>query len=119
MAQMKEHIKNPEKKLNKMEISNLSDAEYKTLVMRMLKERSEDLSSIKMIQSEMKDTLIEIKDNLRGDNSRMDEAENQISDLEHKEAKNNYAELEEEKRIPNNEDSTSTVSYTHLRAHET
>ena len=57
----------------------------------------------------MKDTLIEIKNNLQGNSSRVDEAENQISDLEHKEAKNNYAELEEEKRIPNNEDSTSSL----------
>ena len=47
MAQMKEHIKSPEKELNKMEISNLPDAEFKTLVIRMLKELSEDLSSIK------------------------------------------------------------------------
>ena len=30
-----------------MEISNLSDAEFKTLVMSKLKELSEDLSSIK------------------------------------------------------------------------
>ena len=30
MAQMKEEIKAPEKELNKMEISNLADAEYKT-----------------------------------------------------------------------------------------
>ena len=29
MAQMKEQIKTPEKELNKMEISNLSDAEFK------------------------------------------------------------------------------------------
>ena len=38
MAQMKEHIKTPEKELNEMEISNLLDAEFKTLVIRMLKE---------------------------------------------------------------------------------
>ena len=47
-----------------MEISNLSAAEFKTLVIRMLKELSEDLSSIQKIQSEMKDTLIEIRNNL-------------------------------------------------------
>ena len=64
MAQMKEQINTPEKALNKMEISNLSDAEFKTLVIRMLKELSEDLSSIRKIQSEMKDTLNEIKDSL-------------------------------------------------------
>ena len=60
-AQMKEEIKTLEIELNKMEISNLSDAEFKTLVIRMLKEFSEDLNSIKKIQSETKDTLIEIK----------------------------------------------------------
>ena len=43
---------------------------------------------MKKTQSEMKDTLIEIKNNLQGNNSRVDEAENQINDLEHKEAKN-------------------------------
>ena len=47
MAQMKEQIKTPEKEQNKMEISNLSDAEFKTLVIRMLKELSEDLSNTK------------------------------------------------------------------------
>ena len=47
----------------------------------------------------MKDTLIEIKNNLEGNNSRVDEAKNQINDLEHKEAKSNHAEQQEEKRI--------------------
>ena len=49
-----------------MEISNLSDAEFKTLVIRIFKELSEDLNSIKKIQSQMKDTArdIEIKNNL-------------------------------------------------------
>ena len=55
----------------------------------MLKELSEGLNSIKNIQSERKDTLIEIKNNLQGNNSRVDKAKNQINDLEHKEAKNN------------------------------
>ena len=60
---MKEQIRTPEE-LNLMEISNLSDAEVKTLFIRMLKGHSEDLNSIKKIQSETKDTLIEIKNNL-------------------------------------------------------
>ena len=57
MAQMKEENKAPEKEQNKMEISNITEAEYKTLVIRMLKELSEDLNSIKNSQLEMKDTL--------------------------------------------------------------
>ena len=40
MAQMKEQNKTPEKELNKMEISNLSDAKFKTLSIGMLKELS-------------------------------------------------------------------------------
>ena len=68
MAQIKEQIKTPEKQLNEMEISNLSSAEFKTLVIRMVNELSEDLNSIKMIQSEVKCTLIEIKNNLQGNN---------------------------------------------------
>ena len=47
MAQMKKQIKTPEKELNKMDINNLSDAEFKTLIIRILKELSEDLNSSK------------------------------------------------------------------------
>ena len=38
MAQMKEQIKTPKKELSNKEIGNLSDAEFKTLVIRMLTE---------------------------------------------------------------------------------
>ena len=65
-----------------MEIHNLSNAEFKALVTRMLKELSEDPSSIKKTQSEMKLTLIEIQNSLQRNNSRVDEAENQINDLD-------------------------------------
>ena len=91
MAQMKEKTNTLEKELNKMKISNLSDAEFKTLLIRMFKELGEELKSIKRIQSEMKDTLIEIKNNLQGNNSRVAEGENHINDLEHKEAKTNLS----------------------------
>ena len=39
----------------------------------------------------------------------MDEAENQITDLEHKKAKNNQLKQQEEKRIPKNDDSVSSL----------
>ena len=47
MAQMKKQIKTPEKELNKMETSILSDAEFRTSVIRMSKEHSKGLNSIK------------------------------------------------------------------------
>ena len=82
MAQMKEQNKIPEKKLNKVEITKLSYAEFKTLVIVMLKELTQYGNNI---MEEMKVTLSEIKKNLQGFNSGVDEAENQISNLEHKE----------------------------------
>ena len=82
---------NSKKELNKIEISNLSHAVRNT-VTRMLKELSEDLNTKKKIQSKTKDTLIEIKNTLQCNNSRAKEAENQINDFYHKEAKNNQSD---------------------------
>ena len=61
MVQMKKQNKTPEKKLNKMGISNLLDAEFKTLVIRMLKELVEYFNSINTTQAEIKFILNEIK----------------------------------------------------------
>ena len=49
------------------------------MVMRMLKELNEDLSSIKKIQSEMKVTVSEIKNNLQRTNNGGDEGENPMN----------------------------------------
>ena len=61
-----------------MEIANLSVAEFKTLVIRILKELTEDGNSIK---EEMKDTQSEIKENLQRTINREDEAGIQINNL--------------------------------------
>ena len=54
----KNRSKLQKKELNEMEISNLSDIEFKTLVIGMIKELTEDLNSMKRIQLETKDILI-------------------------------------------------------------
>ena len=64
MAQIKEQIKTPGKQLRDKEIHNLSDAEFKTLVIRILAELFE--LSCKM--KEMKATQSEIKQNIQGTN---------------------------------------------------
>ena len=89
----------PEKEPNKMVMSNLSVAGFKTLVIRMFKELIGYFNSIQKSQAEMKVTLSEIKKNLEGINSGVDEAKNQINDLEHKEEKSVQSEQHEEKRI--------------------
>ena len=95
MAQMKEQNKTPEKELNEMEIANLSDAKFKTLVIRMFKELIEYSNNR---YEEMKVTLSEIKKNLQGRKERKSAI--QINNLEHKEEINNQSEQQEEKRIP-------------------
>ena len=106
MAQMKEQIKTPEKELNEMGTSNLLDTKFKTLVIKMLTELSENFNSIKNFmetikknQSEMKDTLIKIQNNLQGNNSRMDEAKDQINNLEYEKEKTTQSEHQEKQRI--------------------
>ena len=62
MAQMKEQNKTPEKELNKTEVANLSDAEFKMMVIGMFRELTE---YGKNIREEMKVTLSEIRKNHR------------------------------------------------------
>ena len=71
---------NPRKR-TKLNGDNLSDAEFKTLVIKMLWQLNECGKNIK---EEMKATLSEIKKNLQGTNSEGKEAGIQINNLEHK-----------------------------------
>ena len=96
MAQMTEQNKTPEKELNETEIANLSDAECKTLMIRMLGDLTE---YSKYIREEMKATLSEIKKNLQGTNSEGKEAVDQINDLEHKQEINIWPEQNEKIQI--------------------
>ena len=80
-----------------MEIANLSYAELKTLVIRMLKELTEYGNNIK---EEMKVTVSEIKTNLQGTNSGEDEADDKINDLEHKEEKKHSIRIARRKKDP-------------------
>ena len=64
---MKDQIKAPEKiKLSDEEIANLSDAQFKTLVTRMLTELVEFSHKL---DEKMKAMLSEIKENVQGTNS--------------------------------------------------
>ena len=78
MAQMKEQIKIPENELSDKDIDNLSDAEFKTLVIRML---TEIIRLSLKIKEEMKTTQGEIKKNAQGTNSEGKETRTQINDF--------------------------------------
>lgn len=56
------------------------------------------MKTIKKNQTEMKDAIAKMKNNLQVFNSRVDEAENQVSNLEYKEAENTQSKQQREKR---------------------
>ena len=98
---MKKQIKTPEKELSDEKIDNLSDAELKTLVIRMLTEMTEYGCKIK---EEVKPIQSEIKVNIQGTNSEGKETRIQINNLEQKEEMNIQLEQNEETRIQKNEE---------------
>ena len=100
MAQMKEQKKTPEKELNKMEINQLLDTEFQTLVIRMIKEIIGYFNSIKKTQAEMKFTLSEIKKNLQRISSGVDKAQNQINNMQHMKEKKYSIIISRRKKNP-------------------
>ena len=93
MTQVKEQIKTPEKELSDEDIDNLSDAEFKTLVIRMLIEMIDFGCKMK---EETKALWSEMKENTQGTNSEGKEARIQIKDLGQKEEINIQPEENEE-----------------------
>ena len=79
---MKEQMKAPEKKLSDEEIDNLSDTEFKILVIRML---TELVAFGQKFDEKMKVMLSEIKENVQGTNSEGKEIGTQINNLKQKE----------------------------------
>ena len=97
MAQMKEKTKALEKiQLSDEEIANLSDAQFKTLVIRMLPEMVEYGQKI---EEKVKVMKTEIEENVQGTNSEGKETGTQINGLDQKEEKHIQPEQNEEPRI--------------------
>ena len=87
---MKEQIKAPEKiQLRDEEIANLSDAQFKTLVIRMLTEMTEYGPKI---EEKVKAIKSEIKENAQGANSDRKETRSQYNGLDQKEEINTQLE---------------------------
>ena len=97
MAQVKEQIKAPEKiQISDKEIANLSDAQFKTLVIKKLTELVE---FGRKLDEKMKAMLSEMKENVQGTNSDRKETGTQINGVDQKEETNIQPEKNEETRI--------------------
>ena len=79
---MKEQSKTPERELRDEEIANLSDGEFKALVIKIL---TELIELGRQMKEQMKDTQNEIKQNIQGSNSDRKETRTHVNDLEQKE----------------------------------
>ena len=94
---MTEHFKAPEKiQLSKEEIANLSDAQFKTLVIKTLKELVE---FVRKLDEKMKPILRKTKENVQGTNSDAKETGTKINGVDQKEERNIQPEKNEETRI--------------------
>ena len=83
---MKEQIKAPEKiQLSSEERANLSDTEFKTVVIRML---TELVQFVRKLDEKMKAMLRETKENVQGTNSNGKETGTQINSVNQKEERN-------------------------------
>ena len=102
MPQMTENFKAPEKiQLSEEEIANLSDAQFKTLVINMLTDLVE---SVRKPDEKMKPMLRETKENVQGTNSDEKETGTQINGMDQKEERNIQPEKNEETRTRKNEE---------------
>ena len=85
---MKEQIKPPEKQLNEVEIGNLPEKEFRIIIVKMIQDLGKrmeakigkmqemfntDLEELKNKQTEMNNTIMEMKNTLKGINSRITE----------------------------------------------
>ena len=112
---MKKQSKNPPDPTNEEEISSLSEKKLRVMIVKMIQNLgnrmekiqetfNKDLEELKSKQTMMNNTINDIKNSLEGINSRITEAEEQISDQENKIVEIT-AEQKKEKRMKRIEDS--------------
>ena len=85
-TQMKEQTRNTEVQINEKEISKLPEKEFRTMIVKMIKNLenkmekmqqsiNKDLEELKNKHTETNNTIMEIKNTLEGINSRISEPE--------------------------------------------
>ena len=124
--QVKEHEKCPPNQTKEEEIGNLSEKEFRIMIVKMIQNPeskmelqinsletkiekmqemfNKDLEEIRKSQLKMNNAINEIKITLEGTMSRITEIEDRISEVEDKMVEINEAERKKEKRIKRNED---------------
>ena len=109
MSQMKRHDKIQEKQLNEVEIGNLQEKEFRIMILKMIQDIRKMMKTMWEMftkdQEELKNKQTKMKNTLEGIDSRITEAEEQISDLEDRMVETTAAKQNIEKIMKKNEDS--------------
>ena len=115
-SQMKEQTRNTEVQINEEEIGKLPEKVFRIMIVKMMKNLlnkmkkmqksiNKDLNYLKNKHTKTYNTITEIKNTLEVINSRIYEAEEQISELEDKMIEITYAEQNKVKRMKRAKDS--------------
>ncbi|KAK1346737.1 hypothetical protein QTO34_000597 [Cnephaeus nilssonii] len=102
----------PEKEVNELDANNLSEKEFREMVIRWLKRMedkfdnmSKNQEEMKKNQEEMKNDIAAVKNSIESIKSRLEEAEDRISELEDKMEKNTQLQQLLETKIRKHEES--------------
>ncbi|KAK1346821.1 hypothetical protein QTO34_000681 [Cnephaeus nilssonii] len=104
-SQRKENVESPRKEISESEACNMTEKEFRVMVMEFIHRMDEKINNLCKNQEEMKSDIATIKNTMESFNSRLQEAEDRISELEDQVQKQAQAEQQLEKKIKKQEES--------------
>nr|KAF6360038.1 hypothetical protein mMyoMyo1_010996 [Myotis myotis] len=90
--QRKEKADCQEKKLNEIETCNMSEKEFRVMVIEFINQMDEKINNLYKNREELKNGIATIKNMMESFNSRLEEAKDQISSLEDRAEKDSQSE---------------------------
>jgi len=104
-TQRKENVESPRKEINETEACNMTEKEFRVMVMEFIHRMDEKINNLCKNQEEMKSDIATIKNTMESFNSRLQEAEDRISELEDQVQKQAQSQQQLEKKIKKQEES--------------
>ncbi|KAK1333704.1 hypothetical protein QTO34_006090 [Cnephaeus nilssonii] len=105
ISQRKENVESPRKEISETEACNMTEKEFRVMVVEFIQRMDEKINNLCKNQEEMKSDIATIKNTMESFNSRLQEAEDRISELEDQVQKQAQAEQQLEKKIKKQEES--------------
>ncbi|KAK1336789.1 hypothetical protein QTO34_002824 [Cnephaeus nilssonii] len=105
ISQRKENVESPRKEISETEACNMTEKEFRVMVVEFIQRMDEKINNLCKNQEEMKSDIATIKNTMESFNSRLQDAEDRISELEDQVQKQAQAEQQLEKKIKKQEES--------------